>query len=172
LSQLHAFLKRETGLNTALDFSLLRNHSGYTVRTFAVGSDEKGTTVLKLQCRSLWLGKTARYDDVAVEYQTEAGETEVAYARLLAFLSYQQHQLAFLWWYEPVIAVPARQVSISAGYLRVVPPSSATSTDIVYAASIRKRVHLISDLQHPGTGTSDQLQAKRFFINELNELCL
>lgn len=173
LSELQHFLYSELGYDDVpVDQQKLRNHSGYDVSMSCSKTNALATkTVMSLQCRDSWQGKGPRCDDVVVQYATASGQTDSAYAKLLGFYSYdRKHELAYVRWYKGAVAVPARPVSISAGYLAKAPLSSAAATDVILACTIAARSHLIEDTQH--RQAKSVCDDERYFINDLNDLCL
>ncbi|KAG5180022.1 hypothetical protein JKP88DRAFT_247107 [Tribonema minus] len=159
LGYLHTCMAHAVGED--FDQSDLRMHTSY--RQLSILGEEK-SLIMSLQCRDTWRGGGGRKDDIVVKVAGDGPlyEFTLAYAQLVALLSYQKQQFAFIRWYFDAHRQADHIVTIAPRYLQNKPLRE--SLQVIDVSSISARAHIIQDRQF----SSNIAGEKRFFVHDTN----
>eukprot|EP00611_Tribonema_gayanum_P024751 TRINITY_DN551_c0_g1_i2.p1 TRINITY_DN551_c0_g1~~TRINITY_DN551_c0_g1_i2.p1 ORF type:complete len:1024 (+),score=185.89 TRINITY_DN551_c0_g1_i2:261-3074(+) len=143
------------------DRSALRMHTSY--RQLSIHGEEK-SLIMSLQCRDMWRGGGGRKDDIVVKVAGDrpSDVSTLAYAQLVALVSYKKQQFAFIRWYFDARRQADHIVTIAPRYLQNKPLRE--SLQVIDVSSISARAHIIEDQQFQSTIVGE----KRFFVHDTN----
>jgi hypothetical protein len=145
----------------AFQLADVRMHTGYMQHSVHGG---RKTPVMSLQCRDVWHGR-ARHDWVSVEVESDEG-TQVAYAQLVALLSYKGEAFAYVRWLFNAARGQDHVVRIAPRYFKNMP--LVQSLQIISTGSIVARAQINEDLQFQTKRKGE----KRFYLHKHNKVCM